>query len=75
MYGIRVENSCILYISTTAFPILKRRDKTPRTLRGKTLSIHSVELAVGESESIFRYYDCLHVKVREGKAGALNLHS
>jgi hypothetical protein len=42
--------------SPAAFPILKRRDKT-RVLQGETLSIDSMELAVGESESIFRYYD------------------
>jgi hypothetical protein len=48
-----------------------------RVLQGGklSLSINSVELAVGESEPIFRYYDCLHAKVREGKGGALNLHS
>jgi hypothetical protein len=36
--------------SPAVFPTLKRRDKTPRISRGKTLSIDSMDLAVGESE-------------------------
>jgi hypothetical protein len=45
-----VENYCIWYTLLQCFLFLKRRDKTPRTSRGKTLSIDSMELAVSESE-------------------------
>jgi hypothetical protein len=34
-----------------------------------------MEFAVGESESIFRYYDCPHAKSEEGERSALNLPS
>jgi hypothetical protein len=53
------------------FPILKRRDKTPRTSRGKTLFINSVEFAVSKSELYLDITAAFILKVREGKAGAL----
>jgi hypothetical protein len=59
-----------LVYSPAVFPILKRRDKTSRTSRGKTLSIESMELAVSESELYLDITAAFILKVREGKAGA-----
>jgi hypothetical protein len=57
------------------FPTLKCRDKTPHTLRVKTLSIESMELAASESELYLDITAAFILNVREGKAGALSLHS
>jgi hypothetical protein len=59
---------------TTAFGILScsvSYFKTPRTSRGRTLSIESMELAVSESELYLDITAAFILKVREGKAGAL----
>jgi hypothetical protein len=61
--------------SPAVFPTLKRRDTTPRTSRGKTLSIDSIEFAASESELYIDITTAFILKVREGKAGPLCLHS
>jgi hypothetical protein len=60
-----------LVYSPAVFPILKRRDTTPCTLRGKTLSINSIEFAASESELYLDITAAFILKVREGKVGAL----
>jgi hypothetical protein len=54
--------------SPAVFPTSKRRDTTPRTLRGKTLSSDSMEILPSEFRAIFSYCPIIHIKrEREGK--------
>jgi hypothetical protein len=65
-----VENCCIWYTLLQRFLLQKRHDKTLCTLRGKTLSINSIEFAASESELYLDITAAFILKVREGKAGA-----